>query len=47
MRKTPVQQLLELEVKVRLLEKQNKPLQEEKYLAEQKAVFFDMMINIA
>lgn len=47
MSKTPEQQLLELEAKVRLLEKQNKQLQEEKYFAEQKAVIFDMMINIA
>lgn len=47
MSKTPEQQLLELEVKVRVLEKQNKQLQEEKHFAEQKAVIFDMMINIA
>jgi len=47
MGRTPEQKLLEQEAKIRLLEKQVKQLQEEKYFAEQKAVIFDMMINIA
>lgn len=45
--KTPEQKLLELEQKIRLLEKQNNRL---KHLAEQsdkKAIIFDMMIEIA
>jgi len=47
MGRTPEQKLLEQEAKIRLLEKQVKQLQEEKHFAEQKAVIFDMMINIA
>ncbi|MFM9403698.1 transposase [Myroides odoratimimus] len=47
MGKTPEQKLLEQEAQIRLLEKQVKQLQAEKHFAEQKAVIFDMMINIA
>ncbi|KUF44954.1 helix-turn-helix domain-containing protein [Myroides marinus] len=47
MGKTPEQKLLEQEAQIRLLEKQIKQLQAEKHFAEQKAVIFDMMINIA
>lgn len=47
MGRTPEQKLLEQEAQIRLLEKQVKQLQAEKHFAEQKAVIFDMMINIA
>lgn len=47
MGRTREQKLLEQEAQIRLLEKQVKQLQAEKHFAEQKAVIFDMMINIA
>ncbi len=45
--KTPEQELLELEQKVRLLEKQNARLQHEADRADKKAIIFDMMIELA
>ncbi|MFT6883352.1 MAG: transposase [Marinoscillum sp.] len=47
MPKTPEQKLLELEQKVRLLEKQKAALQYQVTTADKKAIFFDMMIDIA
>jgi transposase len=47
MEKTPEQRLLELEAKVKLLEKQNRRLEDQLKLADDKAIIFDMMINIA
>lgn len=45
--KTPEQKLLELEQKVRLLEKQKAVLEKQVATADKKAIFFDMMIDIA
>jgi len=45
--KTPEQKILELEQKVRLLEKQKKSLEKQVEFSDEKAIFFDMMINIA
>lgn len=47
MPKTPEQRILELEAKVKLLEKQKALLERENYIADSKAIIFDMMINIA
>lgn len=47
MSKTPQQNLLELEQKVRLLEKQNARLKHESDQSEKKAIIFDMMIDLA
>lgn len=47
MPKTPEQRLLELEAKVKLLEKQKAQLERQNYIADQKAIIFDMMIDIA
>ncbi|MDV3567767.1 transposase [Elizabethkingia anophelis] len=47
MPKSPEQRILELEVKVKLLEKQKAQLERQNYVADQKAVIFDMMIDIA
>ncbi|MHC5202963.1 hypothetical protein [Myroides sp. LJL119] len=47
MEKTPEQKVLEQEVRIRQLEKQIKQLESEKHFAQQKAIFFDMMIDIA
>ena len=47
MAKTPEQKILELEQKVRLLERQNASLEKQVDTSEQKAVIFDMMIEIA
>ncbi len=47
MPKSPEQKILELEAKVRLLEKQKAHLEQRSYIADQKAVIFDMMIDIA
>ncbi len=41
------QKLFELEQKVRLLEKQKKELEKQVETADKKAIFFDMMIDIA
>jgi len=47
MTKSPEQRVLELEQKVKLLEKQKHLLEYQLENAEQKAIFFDMMIDIA
>jgi len=47
MSKTPEQKLLELEAKVRLLEKQKNRLEDQLKRSDDKAVIFDMMIDIA
>ena len=47
MNKTPEQKILELEQRVKLLEKQKSSLEKQVEIAEEKAIFFDMMINIA
>ena len=47
MGKSPEQKLLELEQKVRLLEKQKTELEQKVSTADKKAIFFDMMIDIA
>ncbi len=45
--KTPEQKLLELEQKVRLLEKQNNRLKHQVEQSDKKAIIFDMMIDLA
>jgi transposase-like protein len=45
--KTPEQKLLELEAKVRLLEKQKASLEKKLEATDKKAIIFDMMIDIA
>ncbi len=47
MPKTKDQKILELEQKVRLLEKQKNQLESQVNTADKKAIFFDMMIDIA
>lgn len=47
MSKSPSQKILELEAKVKLLEKQKNPLEDQLKYSDDKAVIFDMMINIA
>jgi transposase-like protein len=47
MEKTPEQKLLELEAKVRLLEKQKQSLEKQVKFQQDKAIMFDMMIDIA
>lgn len=47
MPKTPEQKILELEAKVKLLEKQNAFLTAQNIRADKKAIIFDMMIDIA
>jgi hypothetical protein len=47
MPKSPEQKLMELEQKVRLLEKQKKHLEHQVELADKKAIIFDMMIDLA
>ena len=47
MPKSPEQRILEFEAKVKLLEKQKAQLERQNYVADQKAVIFDMMIDIA
>ena len=47
MPKSKDQKLYELEQKVRLLEKQKKELEKQVENADKKAIFFDMMIDIA
>ncbi|MCT3646231.1 transposase [Elizabethkingia anophelis] len=47
MPKSPEQRILKLEAKVKLLEKQKAQLERQNYVADQKAVIFDMMIDIA
>lgn len=45
--KTPEQKIMELEQKVKLLEKQKKSLEYQLEQTDKKALFFDMMIDIA
>lgn len=47
MEKSPEQKLLELEAKVRLLEKQKASLEKKLDFTDKKAIIFDMMIDIA
>ena len=47
MPKSPEQRIIELEVQVKLLEKQKALLEREAYFADKKAIIFDMMIDIA
>lgn len=47
MKKTQTQKILELEQQVKLLEKQKKSLEYELERSDKKALFFDMMIDIA
>lgn len=47
MPKSPEQRILELEAKVKLLEKQKAQLEQLNHIADSKAIFFDMMIDIA
>lgn len=47
MTKSPEQRILELEAKVRLLEKQKAQLEHQNHIADSKAIIFDMMIDIA
>lgn len=47
MQKTPEQRIMELEAEVKLLEKQKALLERQAYTADKKAIFFDMMINLA
>lgn len=45
--KSPEQKLLELEQKIKLLERKNKSLERQIEQTDKKAIFFDMMIDIA
>lgn len=47
MEKSPEQQLMELEAKVRLLEKQKASLEKQLEFQQDKAIMFDIMIDIA
>jgi len=47
MPKTPEQRILELEAKVKLLEKQKAFLEQQASKADKKAIIFDMMIDLA
>lgn len=47
MSKTPEQKILELEQRVKLLEKQKASFEKQVEIAYEKAIFFDLMINIA
>lgn len=47
MAKTPEQRIMELEAEVNVLKKQKKFLEKQAYVADKKAIFFDMMINLA
>lgn len=47
MEKTPEQRLIELEAKVRLLEKQKASLEQQVKFQNDKAIMFDIMIDIA
>ena len=46
MPKSPDQKIMELEAKVRLLEKQKTFLEQQSFVADKKAIIFDMMIDI-
>lgn len=45
--KSPEQRIMELEQRIKLLEKQKKGLENELEQTDKKAIFFDMMIDIA
>lgn len=47
MPKTPEQQIMELEAKVKLLEKQKTYLEHQVSVSDKKAIIFDMMIDLA
>ena len=47
MQKPPDQRIMELEAEVKLLQKQKALLERQVYIADKKAVFFDMMIDLA
>jgi transposase-like protein len=47
MPKSPEQRIMELEAKVKLLEKQKKQLEKQVDFADKKSIIFDMMIDIA
>jgi transposase len=47
MPKSPEQKIMELEAKVKLLEKQKSFLEQQAYTADSKAIIFDMMIDLA
>lgn len=47
MSKSPEQKIMELEAKVKLLEKQKSFLEQQAFVADNKAIIFDMMINLA
>ena len=47
MEKSPEQKIMEIEVRVKLLEKQKAFLERQAFVADKKAIIFDMMIVIA
>jgi transposase len=47
MPKSPEQKIMELEAKVKLLEKQKAFMEQKAFVADKKAIIFDMMIDIA
>lgn len=47
MAKTPEQRIMELEAEVNVLKKQKTFLERQAYIADKKAIIFDMMINLA
>jgi transposase len=47
MPKTPEQRIMELEAKIKLLEKQKARLEHQAEVSDQKVIIFDMMINLA
>jgi len=47
MPKSQEQKIMELEAKVKLLEKQKALLEQQVHVADSKAIIFDMMINLA
>jgi hypothetical protein len=47
MEKSPEQKIMELEARVKLLEKQKAFLEQQAFVADKKAIIFDMMIDIA
>ncbi len=47
MPKNPEQKIMELQTKVKLLEKQKTFLEQQVHVADKKAIIFDMMIDLA
>ncbi len=47
MHKTPEHKIMELEQRIKLLERQKASLEKQVEIAEEKSIFFDMMIDIA